>query len=263
MSTVIHPRGPLSPRVYWTRRLLLVVVVMVLAALVWWVMPGVGGSGSAAAGPAGGAPVGHQPSSTTPTTTQTTGGDTPGKQPAVTHHPTPHHASGTTQPTQDDPTKGPSGPKHRALPPPTGPCDPTKVTLAVVVDNAPEGQGTTVGLRMSTQDGSSCSLGITPSLLETRITSGIATVWQSGSCPDALPAKNVVVRPKPAVVYSYAWDGQLNPDSCSATNVVGEERLLLGGGRADRWRARQDPVRGHRPHLQGLKRHFRPGARPG
>jgi len=109
------------------------------------------------------------------------------------------------------------------------------VTLAVVVDSAPEGDGTTVGLRMSTEDGTSCTLGISPSLLETRITSGDVIVWQSGSCPDALPAKNVVVRPKPALVYSYGWDGQINPDSCSDTNRVAApgwywaEAALIGG----------------------------------
>jgi len=109
------------------------------------------------------------------------------------------------------------------------------VTLAVAVDSAPEGHGTTVGLRLSTPDGSTCSLGITPSLLETRITSGDVIVWQSRSCPDGLPAKNVVVRPKPAVVYSFGWDGQINPDSCSSSNRVAQpggywaEAALIGG----------------------------------
>lgn len=88
---------------------------------------------------------------------------------------------------------------------------------------------------MSTADGSTCSLGITPSLLETRIVSVPVVVWQSSSCPDALPAKNVVVRPRPAVVYSYEWDGQVNPDSCSATNRLARpggywaEAALIGG----------------------------------
>lgn len=227
---MIRPRGPLSPRVYWTRRALLVVVVMVAAALVWWVIPGVGGSGSASAGPSGGAPpAGRQPSSTTPsspTTKQSTTSDPPGQQPAVTHHPTPHHGGtasgpgGTTTTTKSQPTGGSVTAKHRSLPPASGPCDPTNVTLALVVPDAPEGKGTTVGLRMATKDGSTCALGITPGVLETRIVSVPAVIWQSTSCPDALPAKNVVVRPRPAVVYSYTWDGQINPDSCSATDRI-------------------------------------------
>jgi hypothetical protein len=104
-----------------------------------------------------------------------------------------------------------------------------------VVPDARIGKGTTVGLRMATPDGSTCSLGVTPSLLETKITSGGVVVWHSTSCPDALPARNVVVRPKPRVVYSYTWDGQVNPDSCSASDVIAQpggywaEAALIGG----------------------------------
>jgi hypothetical protein len=88
---------------------------------------------------------------------------------------------------------------------------------------------------MSTPDGSTCSLGVSPNVLDTRITSGQTTIWQSQSCPDALPAKNVVVGPKPRRVYSFRWDGQFNPSSCSATNVEAKpgaywaEAALVGG----------------------------------
>jgi hypothetical protein len=207
---------------------------MVAGALVWWMLPGVGGSGNASANPGGGSPVHHQsPASSTPSTAV----DRAGQQPAVTHHPTLLHASRTptSHPTAPHPTATHPTASHRDQPPPSGPCDPTKVSLAVVAHDTHLGAGTTVGLRMSTPDGSTCTLGITPSLLETRITSGDVVVWQSSSCPDALPAKNVVVRPKPVVVYSYTWDGQFNPDSCSATNRVASpgyywaEAALIGG----------------------------------
>ncbi len=223
---------------------------MLVAGLLWWVMPGVGPSGSASAGPGGGAPAGSQPTTpTTPTTKQPSTTHTPGQQPAVTPHPTPQHGGGTAtgsgggaqqgQSGTGQPTKSPQTAPHRVLPPPTGPCDPTKLTLAVVAPGAPAGDGMTIRLRMSTNDGTVCTLGITPSLLETRITSGGVPVWQSRSCPDALAAKNVVVRPTPAVVYSYAWDGQLNPTSCSATNQVADpgwywaEAALIGGEPAE------------------------------
>jgi hypothetical protein len=88
---------------------------------------------------------------------------------------------------------------------------------------------------MSTTDGSTCSLGITPKVLELRITSGPATIWQSTSCPDGLAAKSVVVRPTPMTVYSYDWDGRLSPDACSAGGPVAQpggywaEAALIGG----------------------------------
>ncbi len=227
----MRPRGPLPPRVYWTRRLLLVAVVVVVGAVLWWVMPGVGGSGNASADPGnGGTPSGDRPPTTAsshPTSSPSTAGHATAHHPATTHHPAPGHLSQATP--------GHATPSHRHRPAPSGPCDPAKVTLAVAVDSAPEGHGTTVGLRMSTPDGSTCSLGITPSLLETRITSGDVIVWQSRSCPDGLPAKNVVVRPRPAVVYSFDWDGQINPDSCSSSNRVAQpggywaEAALIGG----------------------------------
>src|SRR6185436_9338068 len=121
----MRPRGPLPPRVYWTRRLLLVAVIMVVGALLWWVMPGVGGSGNAAANPGGGPGAAQQPSTpgSHPTATQSTDGEVPpGEKPAVTNHPTPEHGSGTTSgpgesehptkghPTNGQPTKGQSTP---------------------------------------------------------------------------------------------------------------------------------------------------------
>lgn len=234
----MRPKGPLPPGVYWTRRVLLVAVVVVVGALVWWVAPGVGGSGNASANPgASNQPAGHRPETTPSTTTSTTSTGTGRHDPTAKQHPGTGQRSHPTSDTPGTPTppRGHQRPKHRVLPEPSGPCDPMKVTLAVVVKSAAIGKGTTVGLRMSTGDGTTCSLGITPSLLETRITSGAVVVWQSKSCPDALPAKNVVVRPKPGVVYSYAWDGQINPDSCSATDRVAQpggywaEAALIGG----------------------------------
>lgn len=84
----------------------------------------------------------------------------------------------------------------------------------------PTGHGTTVKLTMSTSDESTCSLGLRPNLLVAEITSGIASVWQSGTCPDALPAKNVVVRPEPAIVYSFRWNGHVSPYGCTADRVA-------------------------------------------
>lgn len=238
---MMRPRGPLPPRVYWTRRLLLVAAVMVVAALVWWVAPGLGGPRDASADP-GSAPPSNGaggPSRSSSGTGSTTSSQPP-STPATTTRPLPRNTVPThTGPTKSGPTKGgPSAPgdgaaRHRPLP--TGPCDPSALVLAVVVENAVEGEGTTVGLRMSTPDGSTCSLGVTPRLLETRITSGDVLVWQSRSCPDGLAAKNVVVRPRPLLVYSFDWDGRVTPDSCTSSDQVAApggywaEAALIGG----------------------------------
>lgn len=218
----MRPTGPLPPRVYWTRRVLLVAVVMVVVALVCWVAPGVGGSGDASANPGTGqrSPSGNPSASRGPVI----GSQTP-SQTALTHTLATTHTKPPQTPHHASPARGGQGsPSHglaqRHRPVPTGPCDPSQVVLAVVVDSAPEGDGTTVGLKMSMPDGSTCSLGITPRLLETRITSGGVLVWQSRSCPDGLAAKNVVVRPRPTLVYSFDWDGRVTPDSCTSSDQV-------------------------------------------
>ncbi len=97
----------------------------------------------------------------------------------------------------------------------------------------------TVRYTMSTTDGSTCSLGVTPALMETKITSlsraGESVVWQSSSCPDEVPAKNVVVRPQPVMLYAFHWDGDITDGTCRGTGSTaapGTYRVvaaLIGG----------------------------------
>ena len=74
--------------------------------------------------------------------------------------------------------------------------------------------------RMWTTDGSTCRLGITPALMETKIYSAAGTAWQSSMCPDELAAKNVVVRPEPESLYSFHWDGHLRAGACMVTGEL-------------------------------------------
>lgn len=211
---MLHPRGPLSPRVYWTRRATLVGAIVVFALILWWLLPS-GGTG-ASASPA------HHPAKTTP---------------QVVHHTHAHQlptatvstgASGSTHTGSSGQQGKQSGggtadqPKKKTTPHlvPSGPCKADNVELAVVVKDAEVDHGTTVGVSMSTVDGSVCSLGVAPSRFEAQVTSGPATVWQSTKCADALPARNVVVGPTPRVVYSYRWNGRVEPYGCTATRVA-------------------------------------------
>lgn len=203
----MRPRGPLPPRVYWTRRVLLGGVLLVAVALVWWLMPGGSGSGAASADPGGTTRTPQHPVTTE--THQSPKGSAKGATSAPPT--TPRSPSHSTH-------QAPTTPVHSSTPPPpavpTGRCDPTNITLTVDVNTAIQGKGTRVGLRMATKDGTTCSLGVMPSKLEIKITSTPATIWQSTTCPDGLPAKNVVVGPRPAVVYSIHWDGHIDPNAC-------------------------------------------------
>jgi hypothetical protein len=88
---------------------------------------------------------------------------------------------------------------------------------------------------MSTTDGSTCRLGVMPSRLEIEITSGDVSIWHSTTCPDGLPARNVVVGPRSAVVYSFRWDGHIDPNACREGRQIAEPggywvaAALIGG----------------------------------
>jgi hypothetical protein len=82
---------------------------------------------------------------------------------------------------------------------------------------------------------SACTLPITPGSLVARITTGSDVVWSSNDCPDALLAKQVVVRHDPATVYSFNWNGRRSTQNCATPGTVAPpggywlEAALVGG----------------------------------
>jgi hypothetical protein len=80
-----------------------------------------------------------------------------------------------------------------------------------------------------------CTLPITPDLLVARITSGPDVVWSSTDCPDAVLARQVVVRHDPATVYDLRWNGRRSTPHCAGTGQVAPpggywvEAALVGG----------------------------------
>lgn len=194
----MRPRGPLPRRTYWVRRALLGLVAVALLACVWWLVPGGGTDAQTADLSAATTPR-------VPTTSIPPSGSSGPTHPSKTTAPPTTTAPHTTAPDTQPPSA------------PTGSCSPTVVRLALAADSAPPGRGTTVRYRMWTTDGSTCRLGITPTLMETKIYSATDLAWQSAMCPDEMAAKNVVVRPAPALLYSFHWDGLMRTDACSAS----------------------------------------------
>jgi hypothetical protein len=80
-----------------------------------------------------------------------------------------------------------------------------------------------------------CRLPITPDTLVARVTSGSDVVWSSTDCPDALLARQVVVRHDPPTVYSLTWNGRRSTGNCAAKGEVAPpggyslEAALIGG----------------------------------
>lgn len=235
MTTVIRPRGPLPRRVYWVRRLSLLVAVVLLAAFVWWLLP-CGGSPRAAGQTGTGQQIGAGAGGS---------GGTDGRAPM---HPTTTTTTTPTQPTNTHSTGGPTHtttpPKHSSTPHSTPPstvgqplaaCNAPTLHLALHTVPMKSGASTTVGVELWTGNGTSCSLALSPRLLEARIQSGGVTVWLSSTCPDNLPARNVVVGPTQAQVYAFHWDGRDNDSGCTPNGKIAQpggywaEAALIGG----------------------------------
>lgn len=234
----MRPSGPLPPRVYWVRRLLVLCLVISLVLAVWWLLTsqGNGRSRSAAAeihhGLAkAGATQTSQPTSRPPKTPTTSAG-------SPSAGPTSHTTSAAEQ--GPDSSAGPPGhPGHRPGKPPgnsPGNCDPSQVDMSIDVSDSVEGRSSSATFVFQLpRSAVACTLAITPDTMVTRVTSGPDVVWSSGECPDALLAKEIVVRADPATVYQFQWNGRRSTQECKVPGKVAPpggywvEAALVGG----------------------------------
>lgn len=108
--------------------------------------------------------------------------------------------------------------------------------MRIDVADSVEGRHNTATLVLSVPaTANACTLPITPDSLVARITSGSDVVWSSTDCPDALLAKQVVVRHDPATIYSIDWNGRRSTPNCASQGDVAPpggywvEAALVGG----------------------------------
>jgi hypothetical protein len=108
--------------------------------------------------------------------------------------------------------------------------------MSIEVADSLEGHANTATLVLTVPSGvEACTLPITPDSLVARVTSGSDVVWSSTDCPDAFPAKQVVVRHDPATVYSLNWNGRRSTGHCGSPGSVAPpggywvEAALIGG----------------------------------
>ncbi len=230
----MRPSGPLPPRVYWARRLVLLAIVLMVTVLVWWLVSAPGDANETAA--PGASTTRTPPSSSSPTTGVRPQRDPVIKHPRRTRHsPTPGATStAPAAPPSKTPTKKPR-PTKTPLADPTGPCTPTGVDMSIDVSDAKAGDSNTATFELTSLDTVACTLAITPSTLVVKVTSGSDTVWSSDDCPDALLAKQIVVRADPASQYEFSWGGERSSDGCqpvdSAVSPGGYwiQAALIGG----------------------------------
>jgi hypothetical protein len=187
MSALTRPRGPLPPRVYWTRRLLLLSVAVVLVVGIAQVL----GRGS----------DGKEPD---PRAQVVAGTPTPSTTPEAS-------------PTRRQRDKKPKKPRPTATPlaQPSGPCLDSDVVVTPQVTKASAGGDVAISLLVTSKLSEACTFEVSPRTVVLKLASGDDRIWSSQECPRAVPEVSVVARrtvPGTAVV---TWNGQRSNEGCT------------------------------------------------
>lgn len=194
VSTVTRPRGPLPPRVYWTRRLLLLVVALGLVFGIAHLLGSGGGSPAPAArrvGAVASAPM-------TGTTARPAPTQTPARGPDASPTPTP-------------------------LAIPSGPCANSDVVVTPSVrGTAYAGKPVVFAMRLTTKVSPACDWDVTAESLAVRITSGTDRVWSTQDCVGAVPRQSVVVRKDHPVSVTVVWNAMRSDAECTRTTAWAE-----------------------------------------
>ena len=217
VSTLLHPRGPLPPGVYWVRRLLALLVVVALLLGVRWVFQRTfGGSGTPDSS-------GTPSASTTPSTSVS---GTPSKT-----------ASPSTSATSAKPSTSATtsaSPSTTAVPL----CANDDIAVTAPTDAASYPVGSTPRLRMRIQNTSSkpCRRDIGAAQNELVITSGSTRVWSSDDCNPGGAAQVQTIQPGQSYSVTVTWLGKLSKKGCPADQPeaqAGSYKLVGRNGDVD------------------------------
>ena len=191
VSTVTRPRGPLPPRVYWTRRLLVVVVALGLVFGIAHLLGSGGGTSAPAARRVGAV------ASATPTT--------------------------AAAPTQTATTRADASPSPTPLASPSGPCASSDIVATPSVrGTAYAGKPVVFAMKLTTKVSPACNWDVTAESLAVRITSGSDRVWSTQDCVGAVPRQSMVVRKDQPVSVTVVWNGQRSDAECTRTTPWAE-----------------------------------------
>jgi hypothetical protein len=208
MSTVTRPRGPLPPRVYWTRRVLVLVVALGLVfAVAQLLSRGGGGADRPSAQPVGAT------ASTTGSAPLSTADATPragaSRQPVAT---------ASAKRTRKAVTRAPS-PTPTPLATPSGPCVSSDVVTApsLRAGRAYAGRSVVFSVTLTTKLVPACRWDVSADSLVVRVTSGDDRIWSTQECRGSVPKQAVVVRRDHPTTVSVAWNGQRSDAECTRT----------------------------------------------
>jgi hypothetical protein len=201
MSSVTRPRGPLPPRVYWTRRLLVVAVAL---GLVFGISHLLDGSSAPADTPSARPAAAAAASSSA--------GLTPQAMPTAQAT---RDAAGAERDKNGKPEK-----EKTPLAVPTGPCADSDIVVEPSVDGtAYAGQDVTVSLNLSTIESPACTWEVSAESVVLKLTSGEDRIWSTQDCPAAIEEQSVVVRKDHVTTVGVTWSGQRSDEECTRTTL--------------------------------------------
>lgn len=198
MSALARPRGPLPPRVYWTRRILALSVAFLLVV-------GVGAALNAASNASG------EP----PAKAKQAGADLDG-QPVST----PFAAIDLSKEQKKLLRKLRQAQQSPVTPVPAepdGPCDPEDIVVSPYVYRAVAWRFSYILLDLKTKESPACTWRTSPSTITLRVTGDKGEVWTSRDCPISVPRKDLVLRNTEGVKIAVVWSGRRSDTRCTGT----------------------------------------------
>jgi hypothetical protein len=206
MPALTH--GPHPARVYWFRRLLVLGTAVLLVVSIARLL----GGGSDASS-AGDGDTAARLSADTPSTSSPAGSASSTGTPSVTPPVTP---SGTATPPVT-PTAAATTSAAPVLAAPVGMCQDSDVAVTPKVENGVAGRDVAVVLQLRTMTAQACTWRLSSSALSLAITSGKDAIWNSRSCPRAIPRRDVVVRKAATTEVAVTWkEAKRSDKDCSS-----------------------------------------------
>lgn len=190
-----RPRGPLPPRVYWTRRLSVLGIALLLVFGIGRVL---GSSSDGSSGPDRARQSAAQPS---PTDSPSTTGQ-PGEKKRKDKK---KREQATVIPTPTAPV----------LAPPSGPCASSDIVVTPEITEEEGGSPILISLELTTRLTEACTWTVSPETLTLKISSGSDDIWSSRQCPTSVPTREIVVRQALGTKVGVRWNGKRSDETCS------------------------------------------------
>lgn len=182
-------RGPLPPRVYWTRRVLVFGTALLLVfGMARLLTNGSDGSDDATPRAVQAAAESETSTSELPTVEKTR----KAKKPKVKK------------------TK-----KEPVLATPTGTCLDTDIAVTPSIRKAVAGESVFFVLDLRTISAAACTWRVSPESVTVKITSGSDDIWSSRECERAIRSRSVVVRSAVSTQVEVRWSGRRSDRDCS------------------------------------------------